>query len=97
MATLAESFMADLADLSDDSAGSDDERQQGAGDVLDGADLLVGWLATFCTLPHHVSNAAGRACAPLAVVCRVCQARSCQHQRPLLAASLLPLENIDGR
>ena len=49
MATLAESFMADLADLSDDSAGSDDERQQGAGDVLDGADLLVGCLATLCS------------------------------------------------
>lgn len=41
MATLAESFMADLADLSDDSAGSDDEQQE-QDDTIDGADLLVG-------------------------------------------------------
>jgi hypothetical protein len=76
MATLAESFMADLADLSDDSAGSDDERQQGAGDVLDGADLLVGCLASRCTVSLHVSNVAGWACAPSAVDCHMCRMRS---------------------
>ena len=42
MATLAESFMADLADLSDDSAGSDDEAPQQP--AVDGEDLLVGTL-----------------------------------------------------
>ena len=38
MATLAESFMADLADLSDDSASEDEAPQQ---QQLDGNDLLV--------------------------------------------------------
>lgn len=33
--------MADLADLSDDSAGSDDEQRQQQGDIVDGDDLLV--------------------------------------------------------
>lgn len=41
MATLAESFMADLADLSDDSASSDDEQRQEPADAIDGEDLLV--------------------------------------------------------
>lgn len=39
MATLAESFMADLADLSDDSASDDEVPQE---QQLDGNDLLVG-------------------------------------------------------
>lgn len=34
--------MADLADLSDDSAGSDDEQRQEQADAIDGEDLLVG-------------------------------------------------------
>ena len=97
MATLAESFMADLADLSDDSAGSDDDRQQGAGDVLDGADLLVGCLVTICTQLRHISYVAGLACAPLAVVCHMCQMRSCQRQHLLLAASLLVIAQAGGR
>jgi hypothetical protein len=40
MATLAESFMADLADLSDDSA-SDNEQQPQTEQRIDGKDLLV--------------------------------------------------------
>ena len=80
--------MADLADLSDDSAGSDDERQQGAGDVLDGADLLVGCLASRCADLHHGSCVAGLACAPSAVVCHMCHICSYQHLHPLPAHSL---------
>jgi hypothetical protein len=97
MATLAESFMADLADLSDDSAGSDDERQQGGGDVLDGADLLVGCRATLCNPPRHVSNVARVACTPLAVVCQMCHVRSCQRQHPLLDGSQLAIARVAGR
>lgn len=45
MATLAESFMADLADLSDDSAGSEDEAPV---PIIDGEDLLVSAQFSVC-------------------------------------------------
>jgi hypothetical protein len=82
MATLAESFMADLADLSDDSAGSEDDRQQ-AGDVVDGEDLLVcqsNHSATWCA--YNVPDSLLRDAAPS----MACHMHSCWLQRPLMAA-----------
>lgn len=65
MATLAESFMADLADLSDDSASDNEAPQE---QQLDGNDLLVGarflWMVFMthrpCVLPLALSCELGK-------------------------------------